>query len=182
MLIRAVDLFCGAGGLSRGIIEAARERGHKLDLVAVNHWDTAINSHSLNHPTVRHICEPVENLWPARVVPGRRLNLLAAGVECTYHSLARGGGPCKEQSRSQAWQLIRWLTDIRVDGLQMENVRVKSYAKKFVTDTRCCNLGELAILLNSTPNLPALASSHRWLESVIMEIGTFDGDLIFRSE
>ena len=68
MLIRAVDLFCGAGGLSRGIIEAAGSLGHRLELTAVNHWTTAINSHSLNHPTVRHICEPVENLWPALVV------------------------------------------------------------------------------------------------------------------
>lgn len=123
MLIRAVDLFCGAGGLSRGIMDAAEERGHKLDLTAVNHWTTALNSHSLNHPTVRHICEPVENLWPARVIPSRHLHLLAAGVECTFHSNARGGGPCKEQSRSQAWQLIRWLTDIRVDNVLIENVR-----------------------------------------------------------
>lgn len=123
MRIRAVDLFCGAGGLSRGIMDACAARRHKLDLIAVNHWDTAINSHSLNHPTVRHICEPVENLWPARVIPGRHLNLLAAGVECTFHSNARGGGPCKEQSRSQAWQLIRWLSDITVDNLLVENVR-----------------------------------------------------------
>src|SRR5688572_19577961 len=100
MTYNVVDLFCGLGGQTAGILEAARERRIKLNLVAVNHWTTAINTHSLNHPNVRHICEPVENLLPAKVIPSRRLHLLAAGCECTFHSNARGGGPCNEQSRS----------------------------------------------------------------------------------
>ena len=117
-----VDLFCGAGGTSTGILEACAELQTPARLTAVNHWTTAINSHSLNHPQVNHICEPVENLWPARIIPGRRLDLLAASCECTFHSNARGGGPCKEQSRAQAWQLIRWCSDIHVENLLMENV------------------------------------------------------------
>jgi DNA (cytosine-5)-methyltransferase 1 len=125
-----VDLFCGAGGTSTGILQACRALGLRVNLTAVNHWDTAVNTHSLNLLSnrakgihVRHICEPVENLWPARVIPSRRLHLLCASCECTFHSLARGGGPCNEQSRSQPWQIIRWCSDIRVDNLVMENVR-----------------------------------------------------------
>ena len=124
MKIRAVDLYCGAGGTSTGILEACDEDlDVEVDLTAINHWPIAIDTHRLNHPDVRHICEPVQNLHPASVIPSRRLHLLAAGCECTYHSLARGGGPCNEQSRSQPWQLVRWASDIRVDNILMENVR-----------------------------------------------------------
>lgn len=122
--IKAVDLFCGAGGTSTGIIKAATERLHRdINLVAVNHWQTAINSHSLNHPFVKHLCEPVENIHPLDLVKDGRLDLLAASCECRFHSNARGGGPCNEQSRAQPWQIIRWATDIRVDNIMMENVR-----------------------------------------------------------
>lgn len=121
--MNVVDLFCGAGGMTTGILRAAARRRLKLAVTAVNHWDTAVNSHSLNYPQVRHILEPVENLIPAKVVPSRRLHLLAAGIECTFHSNARGGGPCNEQSRSQAWQITRWATDIHVENILIENVR-----------------------------------------------------------
>ena len=120
--LQAVDLFCGAGGTSTGLLAAAASLGRTVNLTAVNHWTTAINSHTLNHPTVKHICEPVENLWPPNVVPGRHLDLLCASCECTFHSNARGGGPCNEQSRSQPWQIVRWITDLHIDNVLMENV------------------------------------------------------------
>jgi DNA (cytosine-5)-methyltransferase 1 len=122
--LEIVDLFCGAGGTSTGILKAAHERlKRKARLTAVNHWPTAINTHSLNHPDVHHLCENVENIHPRTVVRSGRLHLLAASCECTFHSNARGGGPCNEQSRSQPWQLIRWATDINVENILMENVR-----------------------------------------------------------
>jgi len=117
-----VDLFCGAGGTSTGMLQAARRLRRCVKLTAVNHWDTAINSHSLNHPSVTHLCQTVESIWPRNVIPGRYLRLLAASCECTFHSNARGGGPCNEQSRSQPHQILRWLTDLIVDDLLMENV------------------------------------------------------------
>jgi DNA (cytosine-5)-methyltransferase 1 len=123
-VIQAVDLFCGAGGTSSGILKACDERLRMpIHLTAVNHWQTAINTHTLNHPRVNHICEPVENIHPLDLVKSGKLNLLAASCECRFHSNARGGGPCNEQSRSQPWQLIRWATDITVENILMENVR-----------------------------------------------------------
>ena len=123
-MIEAVDLFCGAGGTSTGILKAADERLRRpIQLTAVNHWQTAINTHSLNHPRVKHLCEPVENIHPLDLIKSGKLDLLAASCECRFHSNARGGGPCNEQSRSQPWQLIRWATDIQVKNILMENVR-----------------------------------------------------------
>lgn len=124
MTFEVIDLFCGAGGTSTGILKAIHERmGKRAKLTAVNHWKTAVNTHSLNHPEVKHICETVENLHPLDLVKSGRLDLLAASCECRFHSNARGGGPCNEQSRSQPWQLIRWATDIHVENIMMENVR-----------------------------------------------------------
>lgn len=121
--MEVVDLFCGAGGTSAGILKACAGMGRAVRLTAVNHWPVAIATHSLNHPGVKHICETVENLHPLDLVRGGRLELLAASCECRFHSNARGGGPCNEQSRAQAWQLVRWASDVRVENILMENVR-----------------------------------------------------------
>jgi site-specific DNA-cytosine methylase len=59
---RIADLFCGAGGTSTGILQACEELGHRADLLAVNHRPTAVNTHTLNHPGVRHLCETLENI------------------------------------------------------------------------------------------------------------------------
>jgi site-specific DNA-cytosine methylase len=84
--IKAADLFCGAGGASTGLMRAAAALGVKVDLLAVNHWPTAVETHSLNHPGVRHLCEEVDKINPREAVPGGRLHLLLAGPECTHHS------------------------------------------------------------------------------------------------
>lgn len=120
---RIADLFCGAGGTSTGILAACRDLGRPVELLAVNHWQTAINSHSLNHPEVRHICGRLENIKPHEAVPSGRLNLLAASPECTHHSIAAGGRPKNDQSRCQAWLVCDWLSQLKVDALLIENVR-----------------------------------------------------------
>ena len=64
------DLFCGAGGSSTGARMAIEEIGGEMELVAVNHWNTAIATHSANHPTARHIVEDVSIVDPEDVVEG----------------------------------------------------------------------------------------------------------------
>lgn len=122
MKIFAADLFAGAGGASTGLRAACAELGADLDLVAVNHWPTAIATHSRNHPEARHYCAPVEAVDPRAAVPGGRLDLLIAAPECTHHSCARGGRPVNDQSRASAWHVLRWLELLRVDRLLIENV------------------------------------------------------------
>lgn len=121
MKITAVDLFCGAGGTSTGLEQACKERGIELELIAINHWATAIHTHSVNHPKVRHLCEPIELLKPKEVVRGP-LNVLIASPECTHHSNARGGKPINDQSRSTAWRVLEWTEALRPDWVLIENV------------------------------------------------------------
>lgn len=76
------DLFCGAGGSSQGIRQAAQKQGARLKLIAINHWDLAIQTHSRNHPEATHLCAPLDTVNPAIYVPSRRLSLLVASPEC----------------------------------------------------------------------------------------------------
>jgi len=120
--IMAADLFCGAGGSSTGITLAAADLGQPVDLLAINHWPTAIETHSANHPGFRHICADLDSVDPRKVVPGGRLRLLSASPECTHHSSARGGRPMSDQKRASAWHVLRWAEALYIDRILVENV------------------------------------------------------------
>jgi len=120
------------------MLHACRELGFCLDLVAVNHWPLAIQTHMANHPWARHLCaslmpiEPaspselfaggVDAIDPRKAVPGGKLDVLVASPECTHHSVARGGRPCSDQSRATPWCILRWMDALRPDGVLIENV------------------------------------------------------------
>jgi len=122
-IVKAADLFCGAGGTSTGLALAARELGLELDLLAINHWEIAIDTHSANHPNARHLCEEMDTVNPRRVVPGGRLRILMASPECVHHSNARGGKPMSDQSRATGWHIVRWAEALYIDNILIENVR-----------------------------------------------------------
>ena len=116
------DLFCGAGGTSTGATKAVAEIGGKIDLVAINHWATAVATHSLNHPKARHYVQDLDGADPESIVPEGRLDLLMASPECRFFSRARGGKPVNEQGRMNPWIIHRWLTSLDVRCLLTENV------------------------------------------------------------
>ena len=120
--ILAADLFCGAGGTSTGMDRALKKRGLRLRLVAVNHWQTAVDTHSDNHPEAEHFCQDLATLRPLVAVPGGRLDILVASPTCTYHSRARGGRPTSDQQRMDPWHVVTWLTELRVARVTIENV------------------------------------------------------------
>lgn len=121
--IQAADLFCGAGGTSTGLRLACESAGVDLKLIAVNHWDIAITTHTENHPDADHLCASLDSVDPRKLVPGGRLGLLVASPECTHHSIARGGKPINDQSRASAWRIVEWCSQIRVDHILIENVK-----------------------------------------------------------
>lgn len=120
--IRAVDMFCGAGGASTGLVRACQQLGLALDLLAINHWPIAVETHTLNHPGVRHLCEAIERVDPVQAVPRGRLHLLMAGPECTHFSAARGGRPVNPQSRASAWNILKWAQELYIETILIENV------------------------------------------------------------
>lgn len=116
------DLFCGAGSLSMGANDALQELGYRAEFVAVNHWPVAIETYLRNHGGARAHCVTLDAAFPAELVPEGRLDLLMAGIECTYFSRARGGKPVNDQQRMSAWHVVRWCTELRVKRLLLENV------------------------------------------------------------
>lgn len=122
MKLTAVDMFCGAGGTSTALLSVAARLGYSVDLAAINHWPVAIQTHTKNHPEVRHFCERIEMLDPRQVVPSGKLDLLVASPECTHHSNARGGRPLNDQSRATAHRVTEWCDRLYVRDVLIENV------------------------------------------------------------
>jgi len=116
------DLFCGAGSLSMGAHDALTDLGYSPKFVAVNHWPVAIDTYMRNHVGARAHCVTLDAAFPAQLVPEGRLDLLMAGIECTYFSRARGGKPVNDQQRMSAWHVVRWCTELRVKRVLLENV------------------------------------------------------------
>lgn len=118
-----IDLFAGAGGESCGIHDAFNARSENIKLFAVNHWETACNTHALNYPQDECICQDIQTVIPTSLVkPGESVELLWASPECTHFSTARGGKPMDNQSRCTPFDIIRWLTMLDVKRVIIENV------------------------------------------------------------
>lgn len=123
--LKIADLFCGAGGSSTGAQRALSALGLRMDLVAVNHWNVAVETHTRNHPDARHLCVDAYKTSPREAVPGGFLDLLMASPTCTYFSRARGGKPIshdQRHGRMTPTQVIRWCTDLDVRAVLVENV------------------------------------------------------------
>jgi DNA (cytosine-5)-methyltransferase 1 len=116
------DLFCGAGGSSSGAKKALEARGYEMQLVAMNHWQPAITTHSRNFPTARHYIADVNKARPHEIVPEGYLDLLMASPTCMFFSRARGGKPVHDQGRMDAWAVVNWISELRVKRLLVENV------------------------------------------------------------
>ena len=117
-VLRAIDLFCGAGGTTTGAEMSSRVKV----AIAVNHWSTAISTHRLNHPHVRHLCAPIDLVDP-RDFAGEGIDVVMASPECIFHSNARGGKPVDDQRRATAWCVPRWAEVLRPKWIVVENVR-----------------------------------------------------------
>ena len=118
---RAIDLFAGAGGSSTAAKKEADKRGIELQLTAVNHWDTAIGTHKLNHPWAKHITASVQGVRWGHRIPGD-VDIVIAGPECTNHSPAKGDRPLDDASRASAWSVVEVAEAKRPKYLLVENV------------------------------------------------------------
>jgi DNA (cytosine-5)-methyltransferase 1 len=115
MTLKAADLFCGAGGTSCG----AESTGAARVAFALNHWSTAVETHSRNFPHAKHVNSRLDQTSPGEC---GKIDLLFASPECTHHSRARGGRPTSDQQRSGAWDVMKWIEHHRPSWVVVENV------------------------------------------------------------
>ena len=120
--LNIVDMFCGGGGESTGLIEAAHEYNFDINMSAINHWERAIETHSKNYPFAEHRCENVQHIEPETLMASKDCDLLWASPGCQHFSKARGTKPRSEDSRSPAWEVIRFAEILRPKRIIIENV------------------------------------------------------------
>lgn len=113
-----IDLFAGGGGAS----EAIRRALGRCPNVAINHSPDAVEMHTANHPSTKHLCESVWDVEPKSVCGARSPDLLWASPDCTHFSRARGGKPKDKKIRGLAWRVLRWAGDVLPTVIAMENV------------------------------------------------------------
>ena len=113
--ITFIDLFAGGGGTSTGAFSVP---GIKV-VAAVNHDDTAIHVHAVNHPETEHFRE---DLWDMDEKRLPKCNVMWASLECTEHSKAKGGRKKNVGSFALGNCLPRYVVWCDPDILWIENV------------------------------------------------------------
>lgn len=120
--VNTVDLFCGAGGASTGMELALERLGMRHRGLAINHWSVAVDTMQKNHPAIKTKMMSLDAAVPEELVPSGEVDLLWASPSCTHHSRAKGGRPRSNQLRAQPDLILRWLDDLYVRRLIVENV------------------------------------------------------------
>jgi DNA (cytosine-5)-methyltransferase 1 len=118
----AIDLFAGLGGLTEG----AEQAGARV-VVALNHWDFAVQVHALNHTNTEHLLQNAhEAKWKAMPV----FNLLMGGPSCQGHTFCAqpqrkhiASVQAKhEVDRATAWAMIDCAEQCSPEWIIAENV------------------------------------------------------------
>ncbi len=125
--VRTFDMFCGAGGSSRGALMAGATPIAGLDL-----WNLATSTYKLNFPDTITYRMKASSLSPQRVLDEvGEIDLLLASPECTNHSIARGNRPRCAISRNTAFEVIRFAKFLMPRWIIVENVLQMKYWDRF---------------------------------------------------
>jgi len=117
-MIRAFDMFCGAGLGSRGASDAGANIVGGIDLSPL-----AAKTFQDNFPRARVFNCAIEDLSPSTALDEvESVDLLLASPECTHYSCARGARPRLEASRETVLQVLRFARAIRPRWVVIENV------------------------------------------------------------
>lgn len=114
----SIDNFAGGGGASQGYFQAT---GRHVDH-AINHSQSAIDMHTMNHPDTQHHKESVWNIKPLEVTNGLPVSFAWFSPDCKYFSKAKGGKPVEKSIRGLAWVKVKWGATAKPSVMYLENV------------------------------------------------------------
>jgi len=116
--IRAIDLFCGAGGSSWG----AQAAGVRI-VAAFDMWPVAESVYRDNFPEARFYLGRIEDHDIDQVVKEiGHVDLIMASPECTNHSVAKGNKPRCEKSKDTALLVVTFASAFKPRWVVVENV------------------------------------------------------------
>ncbi|MFB2970358.1 DNA cytosine methyltransferase [Aerosakkonema sp. BLCC-F183] len=117
----AIDLFCGAGGLSLGLEQAGFDVVAAVDVDRIN-----CQTHKLNFPHCPAICKDIAELTAAELrqlagIGDRTINLVAGSPPCQGFSLI-GKRRLGDDRNNLVFHFVRLVAELRADYFIMENV------------------------------------------------------------
>jgi len=120
--LTAVDLFCGAGGLSQGLSDA----GIKV-VAAADHDPDACETYRANFPSTALIegdlTEPAKHAELLAALDDIHLDVLAGGPPCQAYSQVRNHDRLIDDPRNRLYrEFVSLLDEIRPRALVLENV------------------------------------------------------------
>jgi len=121
MPLSVLDLFCGCGGMTQGLIQAG------LNVVAgIDVWDKAISSYSANFPAHQAICADLRELPPEEFQARHnsanvKFDLIVGGPPCQGFSIAGKRAPDDPRS-SLFMEYVKYLNFYQPKAFIMENV------------------------------------------------------------
>ncbi|MHB8152749.1 MAG: DNA cytosine methyltransferase [Bacillati bacterium] len=118
-----VDLFCGLGGSSQGLLhflmasgytpEWMERHGYRLSLHNINHWEPAIETIRRNIAFAQLYNAKIQDVDPSYTLRGERPHFVITSPECIMYSRSRGDRPIKDQSRTTAaWVLAFFFENV----------------------------------------------------------------------
>ena len=116
--VRALDIFCGAGGSSAGARAAGAEIVSGIDACRI-----ATGTFESNFPDATVVTGRLEDVDLTELKRSiGRIDLLLASPECKNHTCARGAAPADESSRATALQAMEYARAFQPRWLVLENV------------------------------------------------------------
>ena len=118
--LKVIDLFCGCGGMSKGLENAG------LDIICgIDIWDKAINSYNKNFNHLS-ICEDIKELSPLYFdnkykIGKNNIDLIVGGPPCQGFSIA-GKRDIKDPRNSLFMEYVKYLDYFNPKTFIMENV------------------------------------------------------------
>jgi DNA (cytosine-5)-methyltransferase 1 len=116
MTLKAIDLFCGAGGLSRGLSEAGFEI-----VAAVDSWEAALRTYRANFPAHRALAVDASALTADLLNTSSGLDLIAGGPPCQGFSIQRIGHDLDDRN-DLVLAFARIVSELHPRCFLMENV------------------------------------------------------------
>ncbi|MEG4319107.1 MULTISPECIES: DNA cytosine methyltransferase [unclassified Microcoleus] len=116
---RFVDLFCGAGGMTQGLLQAGLRPVASVEVNPV-----ASATHRKNFPDCHHLCDDIKNLNSQKLlaqIGSPEVHLVVGGPPCQGFSVAGKRDPNDPRNRLFR-EFVRIVSEIRPWYVVMENV------------------------------------------------------------